>query len=183
MQYIAQGCLGAESNVMIAQHPTCCLSNAIHAINLSVKLCFLCTSQTKTPTDILFFSSWRMTIEEKDKISAGRYLSSFSWLHEEMTYCQKNPITLILKSNICFIKPNPYLADFCDIQNHPAIVKSCISFQICAARAFVDKTTNWVSGFEYQQNSLTTNMKFQFMDLNPDLKSWQQWIGIDNFIN
>ena len=29
-----------------------------------------------------------------------------------MTYCQKNPITLILKSNICCIKPNPYLADF-----------------------------------------------------------------------
>ena len=45
-------------------------------------------------------------------ICAGRYFSYFSWLHEEMTYCQKNPITLILKSNICCIKPNPYLAIF-----------------------------------------------------------------------
>ena len=113
--------------------------------------------------------------------SAGRYFSSFSWLHEEMTYCQKNPITLILKSNICFIKPNPYLADFLRYSKSSShCEKLYFISNMCSAHAFVDKTTNWVSGFEFQQNLLTTNMKFQFIELNPDLKSWQQWIGINN---
>ena len=128
-----------------------------------------------------YISSWRMTIEKNDKKSAGRYFSSFSWLHEEMTYCQKNPITLILKSNICFIKPNPYLADFLRYSKSSShYEKLYFISNMCSAHAFVDKTTNWVSGFEFQQNLLTTNMKFQFIELNPDLKSWQQWIGINN---
>ena len=167
---------------MIAQHPTCCLSNIIHALNLSVKVCSLCTSQTKKNTYwhfIFLHEEW--PLKKMTKKSAGRYFSSFSWLHEEMTYCQKNPITLILKSNICFIKPNPYLADFLRYSKSSShCEKLYFISNMCSAHAFVDKTTNWVSGFEFQQNLLTTNMKFQFIELNPDLKSWQQWIGINN---
>ena len=94
---------------------------------------------------ILFFMKndhWRKW--QQIWICAGRYFSYFSWLHEEMTYCQKNPITLILKSNICFIKPNPYLADF---------LRNSKSFSHCEMLYFISNMCG--SRFCRQNNKLS----------------------------
>ena len=93
----------------------------------------------------------------KKWICAGRYFSYFSWLHEEMTYCKKNPITLILKSNICFIKPNPYLADF------------FAKFKIIQPLLW-----NVVFHFKYVRLALLlTKQQIECLDLNSSRICWQ----------
>ena len=106
---------------------------------------------------ILFFmknDDWRR--QQQCWFCAGRYSSYFSWLHEEMTYCQKNPITLILKSNICFIKPNPYLADF--------FAKFKIIQPLC----------NVVFHFKYVRLALlSTKQQIECLNLNSSRICWQ----------